>query len=94
MNLRNYGFNKKEIYDFIDYWIPRLNDAPYYAIWPQHTAQVDHVIPLKLSQQADSRLRLFYIIRDMTEYVELKEPNIPPFERKGFVVTEWGGSLE
>ncbi len=94
MNLRNYGFNKKEIYDFVDYWIPRLKDAPFYGIWPQHTAQIDHVIPLKLSQRADSRLRLFYIIRDMTEYVELKEPNIPPFERKGFVVTEWGVILK
>ena len=92
-NLRDYGFNKKEIKDFTDWWIPRLKDHPYYEIYPQHTAMIESIIPLKINKEFDSLLRLFYFVDGADVKRDLPEPKIPKFKREGFVVTEWGVSL-
>ncbi|RKY52977.1 MAG: hypothetical protein DRP93_07285 [Candidatus Neomarinimicrobiota bacterium] len=94
MNLRDYGFNKKEIADFIEYWIPRLKDKPYYIMYPQHTAKINSIVPLKINKNVDSLLRLFYFIEGSDNNMSLKKTQIPDFKRNGFVVTEWGVSLE
>ncbi len=93
-NLRDYGFNKKEISHFIEYWIPRLKDKPYYIMYPQHTAKINSIVPLKINKAVDSLLRLFYFIDGSDTCQNLTTPRIPSFERQGFVVTEWGGSLK
>jgi len=89
-NLTEYGFNKREIADFTDYWIPRLKESPYYAIYPQHTAKIDEVVKLNISKTPKSILRLFYVIKDIPKHEDMSMPLIPEFERKGFTVTEWG----
>lgn len=89
-NLEAYGFNENEILDFMDYWIPLLNTAPYYAIYPQHTASVNYAVKLSISERPDALLRLFYIIDEAQDKFTLPEPEIPEFERSGFTVTEWG----
>ncbi len=89
-NLSAYGFNGREIDDFLEYWIPLLKSSPYYAIYPQHTADIDDVITLNISKTPDSVLRLFYVIKEVPEAKTLPEPVIPAFEQKGFTVTEWG----
>lgn len=89
-NLEAYGFNENEIRDFMDYWIPLLNTAPYYAIYPQHTANVNYAVKLRISKRPDTLLRLFYVIDEVQEKFTLPEPEIPEFERSGFCVTEWG----
>ena len=92
-NLRDYGFNKKEINDFLEWWIPRLKDKPYYKIYPQHTAKINEIIPLKINKKVDSLLRLFYFIEGSDQNWYMMKPVVPPFKRDGFVVTEWGVSL-
>jgi len=94
LNLRDYGFNKKEIYDFTDWWIPRLKDSPYYEIYPQHTAKIESIVPLKINKKFDSLLRLFYFVDGVDIKRELPKPEVPKFKRDGFVVTEWGVSLQ
>lgn len=89
-NMQRCGFNAQEIADFLEHWIPRLNDAPYYAIYPQFNKEIDPLIQLTLSQQPDSLLRLFYVITPASGGMQLPQPHIPAFERKGFAVTEWG----
>jgi hypothetical protein len=89
-NLEAYGFNGPEIQDFLDYWIPRMNTAPYYAVYPQHTADVNFAVKLRISQRPDSCLRLFYVVDEVQAYFSLPEPEIPEFKRKGFTVSEWG----
>jgi hypothetical protein len=92
-NLRDYGFNKKEIKDFTDWWVARLKDHPYYEIYPQHTAKIESIVPLRINKEFDSLLRLFYFVDGADDKRVLPEPKIPEFERKGFVVTEWGVSI-
>lgn len=89
-NLEAYGFNEAEIKDFMDYWIPLLNTAPYYAVYPQHTVNVNYAVKLRISERPDALLRLFYVIDEVQDKFTLPEPEIPEFERRGFIVTEWG----
>lgn len=93
-NLKDYGFNMREITDFTEYWIPRLEESPYYAIYPQHTAKIDEIVELNISKTPRSILRLFYVIKDIPEFEDMPIPDIPDFERKGFTVTEWGVVLK
>ena len=90
-NLQQSGFNQNEINDFIDHWIPILTDSKYYAIYPQYNKQLDPLIQLEFSQQPDNILRLTYLITKLnSNKIDLTKPNIPAFERKGFVITKWG----
>ncbi len=90
-NLQKSGFNQTEINDFIEHWIPILIDSKYYAIYPQYNKQLDPLIQLNFSKQPDSILRLTYFVEKLhSKEIELEKPEIPSFERTGFVVTEWG----
>ena len=46
-------------------------------------------IPLR----PDSLLRIFLSIKKIDSHFEIEEQKIKPFERKGFTVVEWGGSV-
>jgi hypothetical protein len=94
-NLLLDGFSEREKDDFIEYWIPRLVDHPYYAIYPQFAGEIEKTIQLKISESPDNMLRLFYIIKGtMNKDQTLSVPTIPQFKRNGFVVTEWGVILK
>ena len=90
-NLQQSGFNQTEINDFIEHWIPILIDSKYYAIYPQYNKQLDPLIQLNFSKQPDSILRLTYFVKKLnSNEIKLEKPEIPSFDRTGFVVTEWG----
>ena len=95
-NMKSYGFQGQEIIDFNDYWIPKLNQHKFYAIYPQTQEIIDRVIQLKTSKKPDHLLRLFYKIEgfDNEPKMMLTKPKITPFERKGYFVTEWGVTLK
>jgi hypothetical protein len=93
-NLAAYGFNEKEIKDFVDFWIPELKEDPYYMILPQYTEMVNQVIKLWITPRPDKLMRLHYVISGMGFYFELPEPEIPDFEREGFTAVEWGVILK
>jgi hypothetical protein len=93
-NLAAYGFNEREIKDFLDYWVPRLT-AGYYAVFPQLTADIEPLIGMEVNPEPDSVLRLFYyLVADPLMGGELAPPWIVPFEREGFTVVEWGVILD
>ncbi len=91
-NLSDYGFKNNEISDFTEYWIPRFSKYNYYVICPQVKKEIEQVIKLNISKKPDNVLRLFYTVKgyDKKPTVELQQPAIDVFERKGFFVTEWG----
>jgi hypothetical protein len=84
------GFNEKETDDFIEYWIPRLTEHAYYAIYPQYNDELEQMIQLEFSTQPQNVIRLIYSVRGLEENnLNVQEPAIPPFVREGFTVTEW-----
>ena len=48
-NMGSYNFSASEIKDFTDYWIPLLNDANYYCVYPQTNEIIDQIIQLNFS---------------------------------------------
>jgi hypothetical protein len=95
-NLTEYGFIDNEINDFINYWIPKLDDSPYYNIYPQYTDKVDELVTLHISKEPKSLMRMFYVIKEspLMKATDIPAPMIPEFERNGFTVTEWGVVLK
>ena len=94
-NMTEYGFNGREINDFIEYWIPRLNDYPLYSIYPQTKSIIDDVIQLDFSKQPENIMRLFYFIKGHSQLQDkLAAPTIDNFVREGYSVTEWGVILK
>lgn len=90
-NLLKAGFNTREKNDFIEYWIPRLVEYPYYIIYPQFSEDINKIVRLKFSILPDNVLRLFYAVKGTnSQNVNLEVPIIPKYERNGFVVVEWG----
>lgn len=90
-NMKSYGFNNAEIKDFIDYWIPKLNDSEYYAIYPQDLTDLNEVINLEFSVKPDNLFRLFYVVKKANgQDLNLKEPVVSEFKREKFHVIEWG----
>jgi len=90
-NLTAHGFNDPEIADFVEYWVPRLEDHAFYVIYPQYAKQIEPLIGLAVEPEPDSLLRLYYAISGV-DFVEryVPEPEIPGFTRDGFTVCEWG----
>ena len=94
-NMADYGFRGKEIDDFIDYWIPRLQNYSFYSIYPQTAKLIEFVIKLDFSKEPDNLLRLFYVIKGHNQLQDkLIEPTIDNFKREGYYTTEWGVILK
>ncbi|HOK65608.1 MAG TPA: hypothetical protein PK054_02120 [Anaerohalosphaeraceae bacterium] len=94
-NLAQTGFIQKEIDDFVEYWIPRLTGAPFYAIYPQYKEQLDKMVQLRVFPPPDNVIRLIYAIRGLSgNQICLIPPQIPAFSREGFTVVEWGVVLQ
>ena len=91
-NMKEYGFNKNEIEDFTEYWIPRLIGHKVYQIYPQEEKVINELISLDLSVEPDNVLRLFYLIKGIDQKENIKKHEMPEkLNREGFVMTEWGG---
>ncbi len=89
-DMANRGFAQNEINDFIEYWIPLMNEFPFYTIYPQTKEAINRVIAVDFSVQPDVFYRLFYCVKGSQTSVNLDEPFYTPFIRNGFTAVEWG----
>ena len=86
--LSNLGFVGREIDDFVAHWVPLLDDAPYYGLFPQ---DMNSLIDLTIKPQPTSILRHLFLIRPFSGPVAIQTPpDDGPFIRDGFTVAEWG----
>lgn len=85
------GLTPKEYNEFIVYWLPQMQDNPYNLITFQQEIYTESA-QLYVNPQPDSVLRVFMVFRALEESVEIEEPVIEAFERKGFTLVEWGGT--
>jgi hypothetical protein len=88
--LSEIGLTPTEYNEFIVYWLPLMQDNTYNLITFQGEAYTDTAV-LHISPEPDSLLRVFMAYKPLTQYQEIEEQVFPAFERKGFVVVEWGG---
>ncbi len=87
--LGQYGFNKKETAEFIDYWVSHLTRDLDYVFYPQETGAVEQVMPLIISPKPDDVMRIWFYAEPL---VSVPEPVTSPEQivREGFYVVEWG----
>ncbi len=92
--LSNAGFNYKEIKDFKEFWIPTMTGeySPYFKIHFLQNEDVDIVADLQIHPQPTTEIRIFMIYERLNTSESIKTQEIDNTQRKGFTVTEWGGT--
>ncbi|MGI5959286.1 MAG: hypothetical protein ACOX60_07725 [Massiliimalia sp.] len=86
------GLTPKEYNEFIVYWLPQLESNPYNLISFQQDTYTQYA-PLTITPKPDHILRIFMVCKPLEHPIEIQEQELSPFERDGFTVVEWGGTL-
>lgn len=86
------GLTPREANEFIIYWLPVLQENPYNLISFQGKAYTS-TAELEISPAPDSLLRVYMAAKPLTAPVEIEPQTFDGFERIGFTVVEWGGSI-
>ena len=90
--LTKIGLNDRERNEFIMYWLPKLENNGKSIVNFEFTEDRDAFNKLNINPQPDSILRLLMNVKKVDEEVNIPEQELKPFERKGFVAVEWGGT--
>ena len=90
--LSEMGLSEREANEFIIYWLPILQENPYNLISFQTEAYTS-VAELDITPTPDSLLRVYMTAKALDHYEEIEPQVFDGFERKGFTVVEWGGSI-
>jgi hypothetical protein len=88
------GLNAKEINDFMEFWLARMQSDPYYFVTFLPQAEFDKMAPLTVSPRPDSVIRVFMDFRALAKPIQVKEQKLTTPKRMGFTVVEWGGELQ
>lgn len=86
------GLNQRELEDFIEFWIPFMKENPYNKITFQYETYTENA-KLTITPEVDSILRIYMVFQPLEEFIEIEEPQLDKFERTGFTLIEWGGSI-
>lgn len=88
------NFNQNEIADFVEFWLPRMQEAAYYKIGFHGTNVMNELAPLSLSVKPDHIFRILMDYEGLDVWQSSKPPTrLPRANRDGFEVMEWGGVL-
>ncbi|MBI5037216.1 MAG: hypothetical protein HZC01_00695 [Candidatus Kerfeldbacteria bacterium] len=87
------GLNEKESADFIKFWVPRMQQQPYYFVTFVDQAVFDTLAPLTVSPRPDSVIRVFMDYQGLDKPITVEPLEIRTPARDGFTVVEWGGAL-
>mgnify|MGYP004636276795 FL=1 len=88
--LTEIGLSPRERNEFIIYWLPRMQQNEFNYI-TFHTEDYAAEVPLEVTPQPDSVLRVFMVYASVPEYFEGQPQHFDGFRRDGFTVVEWGG---
>ena len=93
--LRQLGLNDKEIADFIEYWLPKMEGNPYNVISFQ-TDTFNDVAVYDVAPSPDVVVRVNMLWYASDEFVDIAEQsldgiNCSVHERYGLTFVEWGG---
>lgn len=86
------GLTDREANEFIIYWLPQLEKNAYNYIRFESREEIDEYMPLEITPEPDSVIRIIMTYRPLDEPIEMKEQVLTTPERKGFTVVEWGGT--
>lgn len=87
------GLNEKERADFIEFWLPRMQGAPYYFVTFLGNAAMDAIAPMQVTPKPDTVIRVLMDFSPLEKPIPVEGFKIQTPERTGFTVVEWGGVL-
>lgn len=90
--LARLGLNENERGDFLEAWLPLLDDAPYYFISFFERRLIDALAPLEVTPAPDTVIRVLMDYRPLDAPIDVAPQELgPPPRREGFTLVEWGG---
>lgn len=92
-SLGRLGLNQRETADFIEFWEPRLQDAPYYFVSFMGRNVMDRLAPLTVEPKPDTVIRVLMDFKPLDQPIKVESYPLRSVERKGFTVVEWGGVI-
>lgn len=94
------GLNTQEQHDFLDYWIPKLQEGNTWFITLIDRKELDRVEPIEFSTNPDNFIRVrFYFEKlddmNINEFSSIAKYEIPntKYDRQGFTAVDWGGMI-
>jgi len=90
--LPKYGLNPKETFDFMEFWVPKLQAVPYAQV-SFLTDVWSKAAPLSVSPRPQTSIRIFMDWKPLSAPISITAPNIVTPVRNGFTLVEWGGTL-
>ncbi len=88
------GLVGREITEFKEFWLPRMNQAPYYFVSFYGNQAMDILAPLTITPQPDTVIRVLMDYQPLEAPIEVEPFTITTPERHGFTVVEWGGVIQ
>jgi len=86
------GLTPREYNEFIVYWAPMMQDNAWNLISFQDKTYTDNAV-LTIEPKPDSVLRVYMTFKPLAYPIDIPPQTFTSFERKGFTVVEWGGSM-
>ncbi len=91
--LAEIGLTPREYNEFIVFWLPQLLNNEYNLIHFASKEEYDDRAELDIDPEPDSTLRVFVVFKSLDEIIEIQTQKIEAFNRGGFSVVEWGGTI-
>lgn len=85
------GLNDRERNEFIMYWLPILESNKKSLVYFELTESKEKYNKLIIDPKPDSLLRITMHVKKINRKIDIKEQELPTFNRVGFVAVEWGG---
>lgn len=86
------GYTNREVDEFMMYWLPILESNKHSLVYFEQTEERNEECPLIFSTNPDTLIRTIIHIKKVDGEVNIPEQQLKHYDRKGFVVTEWGGT--
>ena len=93
-SLASLGLQGKEISDFKEFWLPRMQSAPYYFVTFMGTKTMDSIAPLEITPKPDTVIRILMDFSPLKAPIKVEPVTLKKIPRNGFTVIEWGGVIQ
>jgi len=90
--LETLGLNTFETNDFIQFWLPHLEQNETNFIHFYVNSEYDIFSTNNINPKPDTSIRVFMEFYQLENKIEIQEQKLPKTERKGFTLVEWGGA--
>ncbi|NHN25067.1 hypothetical protein FIA58_005185 [Flavobacterium jejuense] len=90
--LEHVGLNNQETNEFIQFWLPILEQNKFNFIHFLTNDACNEVSINSVNPKPETSIRIYMEFYGLEQSMSIKEQQLPKTERKGFTLVEWGGT--